>query len=91
MTGWPFFDLSRMGAAITGTVAGEGRCFVAGLAEVGANIAIGSKRFDQCTVACHEITKKTVAQPLPLSWDVKDRNGARAIMQLSEHGKPIRE
>ncbi|MET0197227.1 MAG: SDR family NAD(P)-dependent oxidoreductase, partial [Rhodococcus fascians] len=64
------FDLSGKIAAVTGGSRGIGRSIAQGLAELGADVVIASRKLDACITASSEIAADTGRTMLPVACHV---------------------
>ena len=67
---YPPFDLSGKVALVTGGSRGIGRAIAGGLAAAGAEVAIASRKLDNCKVASSEIEAATGRRAVPLACHV---------------------
>jgi NAD(P)-dependent dehydrogenase (short-subunit alcohol dehydrogenase family) len=84
----PYFDMTGKVAIVTGGATGIGRGIAEGLADVGANIVIASRRLEKCEAACEEISKRTGVKTLPHRCDITKRHEIQAFVEdvLNEFG-----
>ena len=84
----PYFDMTGKVAIVTGGATGIGRGIAEGLADVGANIVIASRRLEKCEAACEEISKRTGVKTLPHRCDITEKNEIQALVEdvLNEFG-----
>jgi NAD(P)-dependent dehydrogenase (short-subunit alcohol dehydrogenase family) len=84
----PYFDMTGKVAIVTGGATGIGRGIAEGLADVGANIVIASRRLEKCEEACEEISKRTGVKTLPLRCDITKKHEIQALVEdvLNEFG-----
>lgn len=67
------FNLSSRVAVVTGGGRGIGRTMAIALAEAGADVAIGSRKIENCQAVAEEISKTTRRSALPVRLDVTSR------------------
>ncbi len=81
------FDLQGKIAVVTGGSRGIGRAVATGLAEIGADVVIASRKLDACVTAATEIEGRTGRRALPVAchvgrWDDCDRLVERVYLEF---------
>jgi gluconate 5-dehydrogenase len=74
------FDLSGRVAIVTGGSIGLGRQMAEGLAELGANLVLCSRKKERCEQAAEELNRLGV-QTLAVACDVKNPDQDRAVVE----------
>jgi gluconate 5-dehydrogenase len=74
------FDLSGRVAIVTGGSIGLGRQMAQGLAELGANLVLCSRKKERCEQAAEELNRLGV-QTLAVACDVKNPDQVRAVVE----------
>lgn len=83
------FSLKGKVAAITGGHSGIGKGIAEGLAEAGADVVIGARRFELCQQVASEISAKTGVKSLPVKCDITRTEDADNLITatIKEFGK----
>lgn len=75
------FSLNGKTALVTGGGRGIGRTIAIALAEAGADVAVGSRSFENCSAVAKEITSLTGRRTFAAGLDVADRDSVQGFVR----------